>query len=201
MFTEPGSARQEAERLVAAVLAAATMAANANPQLSTGSPECCVCPLCKVIAAVRDPDPAMVERLASGAGDLAAGVASFLRHVAAPSSAGDTWRAATRSPSAHTRAHATDRDAAHATDRDARAHNAGAGGAAAHATGWPAEDSGAASRGAAAERPAGKKTIVKKAVVPKAAPAEAPQATDAAERPKKTVVKKAAKKAAPKKAG
>jgi hypothetical protein len=81
MFSEPGTARQEAERLVAAVLAAATLAANANPQFSTGSAECCVCPLCKVIAAVRDPDPEMVERLASGAGDLAAGLASFMRHL------------------------------------------------------------------------------------------------------------------------
>jgi hypothetical protein len=95
MFTEPGSARQEAERLVAAVLAAAAMAANANPQLSTGSAECCVCPLCRVIKAVRDPDPEMVERLASGAGDLAAGVASFLRHVAAPSTGDNAWRRAT----------------------------------------------------------------------------------------------------------
>jgi hypothetical protein len=95
MFTEPGSARQEAERLVAAVLAAAAMAANANPQLSTGSAECCVCPLCKVIAAVRDPDPQMVERLASGAGDLAAGIASFLRHVAAPSTSDNVWKQAT----------------------------------------------------------------------------------------------------------
>lgn len=82
---EPGSARQEAERLVAAVLATATMAANATPNLSTGSAECCVCPLCKVIAAIRDPDPEMVERVAAGAGDLAVGVASFLRHVAAAS--------------------------------------------------------------------------------------------------------------------
>lgn len=99
MFNEPGTARQEAERLVATVLAAATMAANANPQFSTGSAECCVCPLCRVIAAVRDPDPEMVERLATGAGDLAAGMASFLRHLssAAPSAAPaeDSWEKAT----------------------------------------------------------------------------------------------------------
>lgn len=99
MFTEPGTARQEAEKLVATVLAAATMAANANPQFSTGSAECCVCPLCKVIAAVRDPDPEMVERLATGAGDLAAGMASFLRHLAGPTSpapAEETWEKATQ---------------------------------------------------------------------------------------------------------
>ncbi|MFD0593647.1 hypothetical protein ACFQZ4_14990 [Catellatospora coxensis] len=45
MDISPGTAREEAERLVAAVLAAATLAANANPHLATGSPECCVCPL------------------------------------------------------------------------------------------------------------------------------------------------------------
>ncbi|GIH08824.1 hypothetical protein Rhe02_68910 [Rhizocola hellebori] len=95
MFSEPGTARQEAERLVAAVLAAATLAANANPQFSTGSAECCVCPLCKVIAAVRDPDPEMVERLATGAGDLAAGMASFLRHVGGGNT---TWEKATAEP-------------------------------------------------------------------------------------------------------
>lgn len=95
MFDEPGSAREEAERLVAVVLAAASMAANANPRLSTGSAECCVCPLCKVIAAVRDPDPAVVERLTSGAGDLAAGVASFMRNVAGSNR--DSWHTATRS--------------------------------------------------------------------------------------------------------
>ncbi len=96
MFSEPGTARQEAERLVAAVLAAATLAANANPQFSTGSAECCVCPLCKVIAAVRDPDPEMVERLATGAGDLAAGVASFMRHLASGAPAASAWENATQ---------------------------------------------------------------------------------------------------------
>jgi hypothetical protein len=81
MFNEPGTAREEAERLVAAVLSAVAMAANAHPEWSTGSAECCVCPLCKVIAAVRDPDPEVVERMATGAGDLAAGMASFLRNL------------------------------------------------------------------------------------------------------------------------
>lgn len=101
MNDSPSSAREEAERLIAAILAAATLAANANPHWSTGSAECCVCPLCKVIAAVRDPDPEFVERLATGAGDLAAGLASFMRNVAGarPSGdaeAGDAWEAATR---------------------------------------------------------------------------------------------------------
>jgi hypothetical protein len=95
MLTEPGTAREEAERLVAVVLAAATLAAQSNPQWSTGSAECCVCPLCKVIAAVREPDPEFVERMATGAGDLAAGVASFMRHLS-PAGSDDPWRAATR---------------------------------------------------------------------------------------------------------
>ncbi|GAA1603220.1 hypothetical protein GCM10009679_03780 [Saccharothrix algeriensis] len=97
MEMSPGTAREEAERLVAAVLAAATLAANANPHISTGSAECCICPLCKVIAAVRDPDPELVERVATGAGDLAAGLASFLRAVSThrPGAADETWRDAT----------------------------------------------------------------------------------------------------------
>jgi len=86
---DPGSVREEAERLVASVLAAASVAARGLGQphdrtgpggLSTGDDECCVCPLCKVIAAVRDPSPYLAERLATGAGDLAAGVASMLRN-------------------------------------------------------------------------------------------------------------------------
>lgn len=221
MFDEPGSARQEAERLVAAVLAAATMAANANPKLSTGSAECCVCPLCKVIAAVRDPDPQMVERLATGAGDLAAAVASFLRHVAAPSSTKDTWHTATRDSSPATATGLSTTDATSAA-----------------ATGWPDETSGAttagrtkagpasaagdaravaASRGsgvrpgasslgagtaaAAASTgggaaPAPKKPVVKKALAKKAAPGAVPKAavSKVDDSPKKTVAKKAARK-------
>ncbi|WP_216592983.1 hypothetical protein [Verrucosispora sioxanthis] len=107
--TDPGTARQEAERLVATLLATVRMAA-ANPAavplgplggivtgvlghndvpgaasggtgggFATGAPECCVCPVCRGIAALRDPSPEFAERLATGAGDLAAGLASFLR--------------------------------------------------------------------------------------------------------------------------
>ncbi|WP_155373197.1 hypothetical protein [Catellatospora vulcania] len=100
MDISPGTAREEAERLVAAVLAAATLAANANPHLATGSPECCVCPLCKVIAAVRDPDPELVERVATGAGDLAAGLASFMRSVSTHRPGDAAWRDATAHPGA-----------------------------------------------------------------------------------------------------
>lgn len=110
--TDPGSAREEAERLVATVLAGARLASagsaggafgslggmlsgvlghSAGPDgrtgtggaFATGSAECCVCPVCRGIAALRDPSPEFAERLATGAGDLAAGVASLLRAFSA----------------------------------------------------------------------------------------------------------------------
>ncbi|SCF00124.1 hypothetical protein GA0070607_4214 [Micromonospora coriariae] len=109
--TDPGSAREEAERLVATLLAGARLASagsaggawgplggmlagvlghSAAPGgqsgtgggFATGSAECCVCPVCRGIAALRDPSPEFAERLATGAGDLAAGVASLLRAFA-----------------------------------------------------------------------------------------------------------------------
>ncbi|MET8836665.1 hypothetical protein ABZV78_22480 [Micromonospora sp. NPDC004540] len=125
--TDPGSAREEAERLVAMLLASAKLAAAApgagpwgplggilsgvlghtpggadagdrsstasggsggGARFATGSPECCVCPVCRGIAALRDPSPEFTERLATGAGDLAAGVASLLRAFAPAEPAG-----------------------------------------------------------------------------------------------------------------
>ncbi|WP_433126023.1 hypothetical protein ACQPWW_25450 [Micromonospora sp. CA-240977] len=106
--TDPGSAREEAERLVATLLAGARLASAGSAggafgslggvlagvlghsidsdgrpgvggAFATGSAECCVCPVCRGIAALRDPSPEFAERLATGAGDLAAGVASLLR--------------------------------------------------------------------------------------------------------------------------
>jgi hypothetical protein len=117
-ITDPGSAREEAERLVAMLLATARLTAAApgagpwgplggilagvlghsqdgagpgggasqaaagGTGFATGSPECCVCPICRGMAALRDPSPEFAERLATGAGDLAAGVASLLRAFA-----------------------------------------------------------------------------------------------------------------------
>ena len=81
--------RDEAERLVAAAIAAVSMAGRglggagrAGSGFATGSPECCVCPVCRVIAAMRDPNADLAERLAGGAGDLAAGVTQLLRAFA-----------------------------------------------------------------------------------------------------------------------
>lgn len=71
--------REEAERLVATALAALSVAANSTAGFATGSAECCVCPVCKAIAAARDPDPEFAERLATGVGDLAVGLAGVLR--------------------------------------------------------------------------------------------------------------------------
>jgi hypothetical protein len=84
-----GSARDEAERLVATVLAMAGrsgLGAGTHGAWATGSAECCVCPVCRVIASLRDPHPVTAERLATGAGDLATGVASLLRAVSAMAS-------------------------------------------------------------------------------------------------------------------
>ncbi|MFD1367022.1 hypothetical protein, partial [Actinoplanes sichuanensis] len=94
----PGSAREEAERLVAAILARTSAGGGSGDafgllgesvagligmlnrdDLSTGSAECCVCPVCKAIAAVRDPSPETAERLAASAGDIATGVAGLMR--------------------------------------------------------------------------------------------------------------------------
>ncbi|MGS2619336.1 hypothetical protein ACVCAH_33165 [Micromonospora sp. LZ34] len=110
--TDPGTAREEAERLVATLLATARLAAagsaagglgplggivssvlghsggpgastgHAGGGFATGTAECCVCPICRAVAALRDPSPEFAERLATGAGDLAAGVASLLRAFA-----------------------------------------------------------------------------------------------------------------------
>jgi hypothetical protein len=99
-----GSVRDEAERLVAAAIAAASGAArgfvrSANPlagvadaaerlitgggtgHVATGSPECCVCPVCKAIAALRDPDPRLAIKLAQGGADLATSLTDVLRTV------------------------------------------------------------------------------------------------------------------------
>ncbi|ASW56072.1 hypothetical protein [Plantactinospora sp. KBS50] len=53
-------------------------------RFATGSAECCVCPVCRTIAALRDPSPEFAERLSTGAGDLAAGLASLLRSLVPP---------------------------------------------------------------------------------------------------------------------
>ncbi|BAL86661.1 hypothetical protein AMIS_14410 [Actinoplanes missouriensis 431] len=108
-----GSARDEAERLVATFLAkaaagglgaaaSASRASGDSPGTgdadplrflgetvagflhssrgwATGSAECCVCPICRAITALRDPSPETAERLATSAGEIATGVAGLMR--------------------------------------------------------------------------------------------------------------------------
>ncbi|MBB2941698.1 hypothetical protein FB565_001402 [Actinoplanes lutulentus] len=86
-----GSARDEAERLVATFLARAAAGglsdsvsglfggAAGSHAMANGSAECCVCPLCRVIATLRDPSPETAERLASSAGDIVTGVTGLMR--------------------------------------------------------------------------------------------------------------------------
>jgi hypothetical protein len=109
--------RNEAERLVSAALAAASFALRGagdaagrllgGEHISTGTAECCVCPVCRGIAAVRNPSPEFAFQVASGASDVASGIAAVLRAFRPPApprpappprprDSGPTWRAATR---------------------------------------------------------------------------------------------------------
>jgi hypothetical protein len=67
----------------------------ARTGFATGSAECCICPLCRLIAAVREPNVEFAERLASGAGDIAVGLAGVLRAFGSAMQSGDTWHSAT----------------------------------------------------------------------------------------------------------
>ena len=73
--------REEAEKLVAVALAALSTATRGlgGSGFATGSAECCVCPVCRTIAAMRDPGSDLAERLTAGLGDLATGVTAVLR--------------------------------------------------------------------------------------------------------------------------
>jgi hypothetical protein len=115
---DPDIVRAEAERLVATGLAAVSMAADRigaptrerggaaaasfdalgdmlfgpaghrRHSVANDSPECCRCPVCRVIAAARQPSPTFAERLANGVGALAEGTARVLRGAATLSGAG-----------------------------------------------------------------------------------------------------------------
>ncbi|MFI5838512.1 hypothetical protein ACIA8K_02175 [Catenuloplanes sp. NPDC051500] len=67
----------------------------AGPQrgggFATGSPECCVCPVCRAITMVRNPTPEFAEQLATSAGDLAAGVAGLLRAFSTAAADTSNW--------------------------------------------------------------------------------------------------------------
>src|SRR5256714_7731385 len=106
-MTDGGDIRDEAERLVSATLAAASFALRGTRVFSTGTDECCVCPVCRGIAAVRNPSPQMMFTVAKGATNVASGIASALRAFSAvvppppppaptPRDPAATWRSATR---------------------------------------------------------------------------------------------------------
>jgi hypothetical protein len=114
---DPDLIRAEAERLVAAGLAAVSMAADRigaptrerggaaaagfdalgdmlfgpsghrRHSIANDSPECCHCPVCRMIAAARQPSPTFAERLASGVGFVAEGAARVMRGVAGTTTA------------------------------------------------------------------------------------------------------------------
>jgi hypothetical protein len=66
-----------------------------GPRFSTGSADCCICPVCRVIAALRDPSPELADRLAGAVGDVAVGLAGILRAFDS-GTPGNAWRDATR---------------------------------------------------------------------------------------------------------
>jgi hypothetical protein len=78
MTDATGTAREEAERLVAAALATVSVAAS---RVSYHVEDGCGCPVCRAIIVLRDPDPRFAERLASGAADVAGGLAGLLDAV------------------------------------------------------------------------------------------------------------------------
>jgi hypothetical protein len=135
---------------------------------ATGSAECCVCPVCRAIAAAREPNPEFAERLATGAADLATGLAGVLRafsraaQTRAPgvgrgSAESDPWRAATRG--------------------EAAATSTAGGAEPGTAAGEPAAAPGAAEPAAPPIPPKASpapKPMAKKAVRPKVAPPTAP---------------------------
>jgi hypothetical protein len=91
-MTEPGPLADEAQRLVEAGLAwAQRLVAAVDPageRLATGAPECGACPICRAVAALRDPSPEVTERITATVTDLATLVATGLRtldgHLAHP---------------------------------------------------------------------------------------------------------------------
>jgi hypothetical protein len=204
--------REEAERLVAAALAAVNLAtrgmtrAGGRGPIATGDPECCVCPVCRTIAAMRDPSSDLADRLASGAGDLATAVTSVLRTLSRPGG----------------RRTGTDRDATREGDefweslrQRARAES-GPGSTFDEPDVEPDDPWREATKYATpppppkpmAKKAVAKKAVANEAVAKKTAPAQkAAKATPPADAPaakatpKKAPAKKAAKKAAPRPAG
>ncbi|HTZ45245.1 MAG TPA: hypothetical protein VMB79_15405 [Jatrophihabitans sp.] len=64
-MTEPGPLAEEAARLLGAAQdwLHRTVTDPATARIATGDPECCWCPLCQLIAAVRDAHPDLAHQL------------------------------------------------------------------------------------------------------------------------------------------
>jgi hypothetical protein len=197
--------RDEAERLVAAAIAAISSAARGfgptnrpGAGLATGSAECCVCPVCRAIAAMRDPNGDLAERLTSGVGDLATSVGAILRIVAsrggrseaaqeAPATAeGDEfWESLSRRAADAAKAYGRTPPTGSTVDDDA----------------WRFATDPAVPQQAPAPTPmakkAVKKAVAKKAVAKTALPVVAEPPPPAKKVARKAVASKAVKKAAP----
>jgi hypothetical protein len=198
--------RDEAERLVAAAIAAISTAARGfgptnrpGTGLATGSAECCVCPVCRAIAAMRDPNGDLAERLTSGVGDLATTVASILRTLAArggrteaqqeasPTAEGDEfWESLSRRAADAAKAYGRSAPNGSIVDDDA----------------WRVATDATVPQQPSAPTPIAKKAIktavAKKAVAKTAAPVVVVEPPPPAKKvAKKAVAKKAVKKAVP----
>ncbi len=82
-MTAPGPLEEEARLLVEAAREwAARTFPDADAHGATGSAECCWCPLCRAVAAVRSPDAA--QRVAGAVTAAASALAGVLDAVTAP---------------------------------------------------------------------------------------------------------------------
>jgi hypothetical protein len=80
---DTGPLADEAAQFAAAALGWAQRLAGSvdSEHIATGAPECTVCPVCRAISALRDPGPDLADRLTRTVTDLAATVATGLRHA------------------------------------------------------------------------------------------------------------------------
>jgi hypothetical protein len=93
-MTEAGPLGEEAARLLAAAQdwLHRSVLDPATAKLATGSPECCWCPLCQLIAAARGSRPELTERLSEALGaltELQTALAGLLRWATEPGAAGE----------------------------------------------------------------------------------------------------------------
>jgi len=93
-MTDAGPLGEEAARLLGAAQdwLHRTVLDPATAKVATGSPECCWCPLCQLIAALRGNRPELTERLSEALGaltELQTALAGLLRGVTVPAAAGE----------------------------------------------------------------------------------------------------------------